>query len=457
MVKDMGFKMKKAKTVDLLNGSILKGIIGFCIPIFIGQLLQQLYNVADAWVVGNYADYNSFAAVSSGGNISFFIIGFLSGLATGGSIIVSKYFGANDKEKLNQSIHSNILFGLICSVFATIIGLIVIPPLLRVMNTPAEVFPYSVQYFRIIFGGIVTTVMYNCCMSVMRAIGDSYHPLLYLFFSSVLNIVLDFILVAGFHMGVSGAAIATVVSQGISALFCLVHLCCFYKDIKLVPSRVFKWHGDIMGQIIYQGLPMGIQNSVISIGNMVVQKNINAFGPFAMSGIGAYVKVEGFVFIPIMSISMAMPTYISQNLGAKKYDRAKKGAYISTIIGVILAEITGFLFLAFDEEILRFFVDSDEIIQYGLMHIHVVALFYFLLAYSHIAAGIMRGCGKSIVPMITMLCFWCVIRIIYVTIAISMIPKFTTISFCYPLTWACSSIVFTIWLFTSDWTHAFEK
>ena len=448
---------KQTKTVDLLNGSISKGIIQFCIPIFMGQLLQQLYNAADAWILGNFADNNSFAAVSSGGSISFLIIGFLSGLGTGGSIVVSRYFGSGDRDNLDKAIHSNILFGIICSVIATIIGLLGNEPILHIMNTPKEVLPYSIVYFRIIFGGVVTTVMYNCCMSVMRALGDSYHPLLYLLFSSVLNIGLDYLLVAGFGMGVAGAAIATVFSQGVSAVCCLVHMCCFYDEFRLVPARIFRWHRSILYQIMRNGVPMGIQNSVISIGNMVVQTNINAFGPYAMAGMGAYSKVEGFVFIPIMSISMAMPTYISQNLGAKKYDRARKGARFGTIVGVILAEVTGFIFIAFDKPILRFFVDSDEIVRYGVMHLHVVAFFYCLLAYSHITAGIMRGCGKSIVPMVTMLGFWCVVRITYVTCAIRLVPKFTTISWCYPLTWSCSTIVFTIWLLTSDWTHAFEK
>ncbi len=198
---------------------------------------------------------------------------------------------------------------------------------------------------------------------------------------------------------------------------------------------------------------MGVQNSVISIGNMVVQTNINSFGPNAMSGMGAYSKVEGFVFIPIMGISMAIPTFISQNLGAKQYDRAKKGALLGVVIGVILSELVGVLFIMFDRLILSFFIDEASVIQYGLMHVHVVALFYCLLAYSHLTAGIMRGCGKAIVPMITMLSIWCVIRIIYVTIAIQIIPKFTTISWCYPLTWTLSSIVFTIWLLKNDWTH----
>ena len=444
---------KKSRKVDLLSGSIVKGMISFCIPIFIGQLLQQLYNAADAWVLGNYADNYSFAAVSSGGNISFFIIGFLTGLGAGGGIVVSRYYGEKDRKALDTAIHSDILFGLICSVLATVLGLVLIPQLLRIMNTPAEVMPYSLLYFRIIFGGITASVMYNCCMSVMQAIGDSFHPLLYLIFSSILNVVLDFVLVAHFNMGVAGAAIATVFSQGVSAVLCLIHMSCFYKEFRLVPAHIFRWNGKVLGQILEQGLPMGVQNSVISIGNMVVQTNINSFGPNAMSGMGAYSKVEGFVFIPIMGISMAIPTFISQNLGAKQYDRAKKGALLGVVVGVILSELVGVLFIMFDRLILRFFIDEESVIQYGLMHVHVVALFYCLLAYSHLTAGIMRGCGKAIVPMITMLSIWCVIRIIYVTIAIQIIPKFTTISWCYPLTWTLSSIVFTIWLLKNDWTH----
>lgn len=446
----------KSKSIDLLNGSIGKGMFQFCIPLFMGQLLQQLYNIADAWVVGNFAESNAFAAISSGGALSFFIVGFFGGMGAGGGIIISRYFGAGDDENIRKSIHSNVLFALICSVIATLIGIVFVPVMLRIIDTPAEVLPYSLTYFNIYFGGISTIVLYNVFMNIMRSVGDSYHPLLYLLFSSVLNVVLDVILVAGFHKGVVGAAVATVVSQGISALLCFIRLIRINDNTGIVIKEIFRWHPRMMREILVQGLPMGLQNSVISIGNIVVQKNINAFGPHAMNGMGAYSKIEGFVFLPITSISMAIPTFISQNLGARKYDRAVKGARMSVIAGVVLAETIGLIYYLFADTALGWFIKNPEDISYGHMQVAVCAFFYCLLAYSHCAAGIMRGAGKSIVPMVTMLTFWCGVRIIYVTTAIHFIPKFTTISWCYPLTWACSSIVFTIWLFVSDWPHAYD-
>lgn len=449
--------MNKSKSVDLLNGSISGGIIRFCIPIFLGQLLQQLYNIADAWVVGNFCDNNAFAAISGGGSLSFFILGFFGGMGAGGGIVVSRYFGAGDKENLSRAIHANVLFGLICSLVATLLGLLLVPKLLLLTDTPADVMPYSLLYFNILFGGIVTTVMYNTLMSVMRSVGDSFHPLMYLLISSVLNIGLDILMVAVFDWGVAGAATATVIAQGVSVLPCFIRLLRMKDGTGIKISKIFVWSGDMMKQILIQGLPMGLQNSVISIGNMVVQKNINAFGAFAMSGMGAYAKVEGFVFLPITSISMAIPTFISQNLGASKYDRAKKGARFGIFMGVILAELIGVVFLLSSKSILGFFVDSPEAIEYGNMHVHVVALFYFLLAFSHCAAGVMRGAGKAIIPMITMLAFWCAFRIVYVTTAIHFRPIFTTISSCYPITWSLSSLVFIIWLLTKDWTRSFEK
>ncbi|MBR6381894.1 MAG: MATE family efflux transporter [Lachnospiraceae bacterium] len=446
----------KNKAVNLLEGSIAKGIISFCIPLFVGQLLQQLYNIADAWVVGNFAEHNAFAAVSSGGSLCFFVVGFFGGLGAGGGIVISRYFGAGDEENLRGAIHGNVLFALICCVLATAAGLYLIPKMLLLVDTPPEVLPYSLQYFTIFFGGISTMILYNTFMNIMRSLGDSYHPLLYLLFSSLLNIGLDLLFVAVFGFGAKGAAYATIIAQAVSALLCFVRLLRMPGSTRVVPREIFRWNGRIMKQIVLQGLPMGVQNSVISIGNIVVQKNINSFGASAMSGMGAYFKLEGFVFLPINAISMGIPTFISQNLGARKYDRAKKGARFGILTGVLTAELIGLLFLLVAEQSIRFFVNDPAAIEFGRMHVGVVTFFYGLLAYSHCAAGVMRGAGKPIVPMITMLTFWCGVRVIYVTTAIHFVPKLTTVSWCYPITWSCSSIVFTLWLLLRDWTHAYE-
>lgn len=450
-----GMHRKQKEPVNLTEGAIVKGLFSFAVPLFLGQLLQQFYNMADAWVIGNFADNASFAAVSSAGNICFLIIGFFNGIAVGGGVIISKYFGAQDKESVERSIHTNFLFGILSSVFSTVIGFFLAPQLLVWMKTPANVLPQSLTYFRIYFAGVSTIIMYNIGMSIMRALGDSLHPLYYLILSSIVNIVLDLVFVAVFHWGVAGAAIATVIAQGLSAILCIVRMC--RRPEYLFSFRKLRFHRDIMQEVINQGLPTGIQNAVISIGNIVIQSNINSFGEYAMSGVGAYSRLEGFVFLPIMSMSMALPTFISQNLGAKKYERAKKGAAVGIISGVVIAELLGFVFFVQTENLLRIFVDTPQAIAFGTIHAQTVCFFFCLLAFSHCAAGVMRGCGKSIVPMITMLAFWCGFRILYVTVALRFIPVFRTISAAYPITWACSSVVFAVCLMKSDWTHAFEK
>lgn len=446
----------KAKNLDLTKGSIVQDILIFTLPILLGQLLQQLYNLADAWVVGNFADNDAFAAVSSGGSLTFLVIGFFNGIAIGGGVIISRYFGAGDESNVERAIHTNFLFGILASILSTVIGLLLTPHMLVWMNTPDSVMPSSLVYFRIYFAGVATVIMYNICMSIMRSLGDSVHPLYYLAISSVTNVVLDLLFVAVFHWGVAGAAIATVFSQGLSCVLCIIRMCRI-KDYTRLNFSKLKFYPDMMKEVIAQGLPTGVQNSMISIGNLVVQSNINAFGAYAMSGHGAYSKIEGVVFLPITCMSMALPTFIGQNLGAREYKRAKKGALFGILFGVIFAEVIGFVLRAVGPTALRFFTTSEEAIQYGIIQIGITYLFFGLLAFSHCSAGVLRGCGKAVVPMITMLTFWCGVRILYVTVAIRIWPVYNTIAWAYPLTWSLSSIVFLIFLLRSDWTHAFEK
>lgn len=450
-------KEKKKAAVDLTNGSIVKGMVSFAVPVFFGQLLQQLYNMADAWVVGNFANNDAFAAVSSAGSLIFLITGFFSGIAIGGGVVISRYVGAEDKTMIQRSIHTNFLFGIVASLLSTLLGVLLVPKLLVWMKVPESVMPDSQMYFSIYFAGVSTVIMYNVGMAILRALGDSIHPLYYLAISSVTNVVLDLLFVAVFHWGVAGAAVATVISQGLSAVLCIIQMCRIKDETTRLDFKKIKFYKNIMGEVIRQGLPTGIQNSVISIGNMVVQTNINSFGAFAMSGHGAYAKIEGLVFMPITSMSMTLPTFISQNLGAGKPDRAKKGAAFGIISGMVLAEAVGVLCYFGSKYALRMFVDVPEAIAFGEIHAKVVSLFFFLLAFSHCAAGVLRGCGKAIVPMITMLSFWCGVRIIYVTQALKVVWEYKTIAWAYPLTWSLSSIVFLIFLLKSDWANAWQK
>ncbi len=449
-------KQKSKDVVNLTEGSVAKGILAFAVPIFWGQLLQQFYNMVDAWVIGNYADNASFAAVSSAGNLIFLIVGFFNGIAVGGGVVISKYFGAKDEEHVEYAIHTNFLFGILASIVSTIVGVLLVPTILRWMGTPDNVLPQSLAYFRIYFGGVSTVIMYNICMSIMQAVGDSRHPLYYLIFSSIINMILDMILVAGFHTGVTGAAAATVLSQGISVALCVFRMC-RGKDRAKLDFKKLRIHPDIIREVISQGIPTGVQNSVISIGNIVIQSNINSFGEYAMSGIGAYSRIEGIVFLPIMSMSMALTTFISQNLGARKYDRAKKGALFGIASGVIIAELIGLVIFFGISPLLRIFVNAPEAIAFGKIHARTVSLFFCILSFSHCAAGVIRGCGKSVVPMIGMLLSWCALRIIYVTVALKIIPEFRMIACAYPITWSVTTVIFSIFLLKTDWTHSFER
>lgn len=444
------------KGISLSEGPIVQGILSFALPIFLGQLLQQLYNLADAWVIGNFAPDEAFAAVSTGGNLTFLITGFFNGMAMGGGVIISRYFGAKDEEDVSKAIHTTFFFGLIVSVLSTLAGTLLAPWLLHLLNTPDDVLPYSLTYFRIYFGGVSTVILYNICMAIMRALGDSLHPLYYLIFSSLTNVVLDLLLVAVFPFGVAGAAVATVITQGLSVLLCLRRMT-RVKDSTRLDFKKLKIHWDMMRQVIGQGFPTGVQNAVISIGNLVIQSNINAFDKYAMAGQGAYARIEGVVFLPITAISMALSTFVSQNLGAREYGRAKKGAAFGIVTGVALAEMVGIVFLVFAKSLLGIFIDNPESLEFGLIHVRVAAPFYCLLAFSHCAAGILRGCGKAVVPMVSMLLFWCVTRVIYVTVALQFFPVYATIPWAYPITWTLSSILFAGFLLRTDWTHTFER
>jgi putative MATE family efflux protein len=317
------------------------------------------------------------------------------------------------------------------------------------------VLPNSIIYFRVYFAGSLGFVCYNAFVGILQSIGDSRHPLMYLIFSSVLNVGLDLLFIAVLGYGVGAAALATAISQFASALLCLRRLLREQGPYRVVPAKI-KFHKAMMGRIISNGLPAGIQNSIIALANVVVQSNINAFGSNAMAGCGSYSKVEGFGFLPITCFAMALTTFISQNLGARQYDRVKKGSRFGILCSVSIAELIGIMVYTLAPILIRAFNDDPAVIEYGMAQARTVTLFYFLLAFSHCMAAIFRGAGKSIVPMLVMMVCWCIIRVTYITIAVHFIPKITTVFWAYPLTWCLSSILFIIYYFKGNWLHAYE-
>ena len=443
-------------TKIMTEGKVKKLILQFAIPIFFSQLFQQLYNTADSLIVGRYLGKGPLAAVSSSGPLIFLLVSFFTGTAAGAGVVISRYFGAKDEERVGRAVHTNVAFGLVAGLVVTVIGVAFTPAILKIMKTDPSVLPDSIAYFRYYFLGVLANVMYNIFTSIMNAVGDSRRPMVYLIFSSVLNILLDLLFIGVFHLGVAWAAIATTISQLVSALLCLKRLLKKGTVYQVSFGKV-RFHRDMLQEILKYGLPTGVQNSVIGLANVILQSNINSFGEDAMAGYGSYVKLEGFAFLPITCFSMAMTTFIGQNLGAGQYDRAKEGARFGIVMSLLLAETIGLIMFLFVPSLIKMFNADPEVVRLGTRQGRTEALFYFLLAFSHIIAGICRGAGKGIVPMIIMLSVWCVFRILYITVMMHFVHGIGLIYWAYPLTWGISSVIYLFYYLKSDWVHGYGR
>ena len=443
-------------TMDMTRGKPWRLITAFAIPVLLSQVFQQLYNTADALIVGRFLGDEALAAVSSSGTLIFLIISFFTGMSMGASVTISRYFGAGDYARVSRAIHTNVLLAILCGIVLTVFGVALTPTFLRWMGTDPDVLPEAISYFRYYFFGILAVVMYNTCKGIMNALGDSRRPLYYLILSSLVNIVLDLLFIAVFHWGVWSAAAATTISQAVSMVLCLIHLT-KKGTIYQVRLRDLRLDREMLGQIFRYGLPSGVQNSVIGFANVIVQSNINSFGKLARAAYGAYYKLEGFAFLPVTSFTMALTTYVSQNLGAGEYDRAKKGSRFGIITSLLLAELIGVLMYLFAPQLTAIFTETPEVIALGVEQARTISLFYCLLAFSHAVASVCRGAGKAFVPMTIMLVFWCVVRITYITTVMHFVHDIQYIYWAYPITWSLSSIVYLIYYHFSDWVHGFEK
>ena len=441
---------------SLTEGPIWKGLLLFALPVFLGQVFQQLYNAFDSWCVGFFIGDDALAAVSSSGSLIFMMVSFFNGLAMGAGVVIARYFGARDFESVRRTMHTAVAFGLCTGTALTFAGTTLTPIILGWMGTPANVLPQSISYFRYYFCGAIFTVMYNIFVGIHHAIGDSRHPLYYLIFSTFVNVLLDLLFVGALGLGVGSAAVATTISQGISAILCCTHLVKLKEPYRL-QLKCIRFYKKNLLEIIRFGLPSAIQNSVIAMANVFVQSNINSFGSAAMAGCGSYSKLEGFAFLPVTCFAQGLSTFTGQNLGAKQHDRVKKGVGFGIICSCTMAEVVGILSYVFAPQLISIFADAEESIAYGTMHMRTISLFYCLLAFSHCIAGIMRGAGKATVPMFTMLACWCFVRVSYITVALKFVNKLTTISWAYPLTWALSSVIFLIYFLKADWIHNFDR
>ncbi len=445
-----------SQNLDMTQGSIWKSMVSFAVPVFLGQLFQQLYNTADSVIVGQFVGKDALAAVASSGNLILMMTGFFIGLSVGAGVVISRYFGAKDYERVETAIHTDVAFGAVCGILLTVIGVILTPKILVLMKTPEDVLPVSTLYFRIYFIGSFSTIMYNTLTGILQAVGDSRTPLFYLMISSVTNVALDLVFVGLFSFGVAGAAIATVISQTVSAVLCFIKLIRSKGPERLYFRRIrFDW--PMLKAIMNQGIPSGVQNSIISIANVVIQSNINAFGSDAMAGCGSYSKLEGFVFLPISSFALAITTFIGQNLGAGEHERAKHGARFGIFCAMALAVAIGAVIYISGPSLIKIFNDDPAVVEIGVTEIRILSPFYFALAFANGVSSVMRGAGRAKVPMYTMLACWCIIRVAYVTVAVRFFPVITTVFWAYPITWMLSCVVFLTYYIKVDWVHSFEK
>lgn len=442
--------MKRTQSTDLIHGSIAKSIFWFSIPLLVGNLFQQLYNTFDSYVVGNYVSKQALAAVGASSPIINMLIGFFMGLATGAGVIIAQYYGAGDTQRLKKAVHSSAALTIVMSMLLTVIGLCGTNTLLHAVGTPSDVFPESSTYLSIYFLGITFTLIYNMGSGILRAIGDSKRPLYFLIVASMINVVLDFIFVKYLGFGVAGAGYATLIAQAISSIMVVYVLMKTEDEHKLVLKQI-RFDFPILKKIVLVGLPTGLQQSIVSLSNLIVQSYINAFGSSVVAGYSASIRIDGFVNLPLQSFNMAVTTFVGQNIGAKEYERVKKGSKITMFMTMAVIATISVLLYFFGKSFIAIFNSETDVVEAGRLMQLAFVPFYILLPISQITAGVLRGAGKSSVPMYIMVFNFVVLRQIYLVI----ITKFTSDVFYvflgWPLTWITSAIMFIIYYNKVDW------
>lgn len=439
----------------MTEGVIWKELLLFSIPLLLGNLFQQLYNAVDSMVVGQNLGAQALAAVGSSGPVINLLISFFQGISVGAGVIISRYFGARNNNAMSDAIHTSLGFTFLAGIALTFIGIAFSPLILTWIGTPADVMDNSILYLRIYFAGILSVMLYNMCSGILRAVGDSKNPLYFLILSSLTNVVLDIVFIVYLHMGIAGAAWATLLSQTLSAILTLLLLCKSKQEYR-VEIRKIHCKKDVLFGIIRLGLPSGIQNAIVSFSNVIVQSNINAFGSLAMAGCGAYTKIDGFAILPVMSFSMAFTTFISQNMGAQKLERVKKGAKTGIFMSVTTTICISMLLFLFGPQLLSIFSNDTKVIEYGLYMLHVLVPGYIFLALSHALAGIVRGAGITTVPMIVMVCCWCGLRMIWILGSVPIFHDIGVVFLGWPITWIASAIWLYIYYKKGNWIYSYS-
>ena len=427
--------------MDMTQGSVSMHLIRFSLPLLAGNIFQQLYNTVDTWVVGNYVSNEAFSAVGTVGPVVNMLIGFFTGLASGAGVVISQFYGAKRQDQVRESVHTAITMTLILGVLFTALGLWMTPYMLRFMKTPNDVLPQSTAYLNIYFSGILGLMIYNMGAGILRAVGDSRRPFHFLVVCAVLNIALDLAFVLGFGMGVEGVALATILSQAMSAVLVILTLLRTESCIRL-RLRSLRLHWNILKKIIFIGIPAAIQMAITSFSNVFVQSYINHFGADCMSGWTAYSKIDQLLFLPMQTLGLAATTFVGQNLGSGQVDRAKKGVRtaVCLALGVTLVLIAGVIY-PFASSLVTFFNQKPEVVEYGTLFLHWISPFYLLCCFNQVYGASLRGAGHSRQTMVIMLGSFVVFRQIYLFVMANYISNTVLpIAMSYPAGWfLCSA------------------
>ena len=441
---------RSRRETNMTEGSISRHLIDFAMPLLIGNIFQQLYNTVDTWVVGNYVSNEAFSAVGTVGPIINMLIGIFMGLASGAGVVISQYYGARRDQEVSDTVHTSMMMTLILAAVFTFLGIFIAPAMLHMMKTPDNVFPESLAYLRIYFGGIVGLMVYNMGAGILRAVGDSQRPFYFLIVSAIIHTILDLVFVLVFHMGVEGVAWATVIAQVVSAILTMYVLMRAHSSIRVNLSQL-KIHMAEMKKIIRVGIPAAIQMAITSFSNIFVQSYINYFGADCMSGWTAYAKIDQLILLPMQSLALSSTTFVGQNLGANLPERAAKGIRVSLLLSVIATVVLMIPVLIFARPLVGFFNAKPEVVEYGATLLMWMSPFYVLCCVNQIYAGALRGAGNSKAPMIIMLASFVVFRQIYLYVMANFISnEIIPIAMGYPAGWLiCSAATLIYYKHTS--------
>ncbi len=440
----------KKRDVDMTEGNIVRHLIIFAIPLLLGNLFQQLYNTVDAWCVGNFASNEAYSAVGNVGPVVNMLIGTFMGLSSGAGVVISQFYGAKQFDKVRKAVHTAIALTLLLSAVFTVLGITMTPFMLKLMKMPDEVFSEAKTYLTIYFSGVTGLLIYNMGAGILRAVGDSKRPFIYLFAAAVTNTFLDILFVAVFKMGVRGVAIATIIAQGISAMLVIITLLRSDSYIR-VHIKEIRMSAEQIKLIMRVGIPAALQMAITAFSNVFVQSYVNFFGVDCMSGWSTYIKLDQFMFLPMQSVSLAATTFMGQNLGIGNVDRAKKGVRVASCMALICTAIIMLPLVIFSPFFAGIFNDKPEVIEYSTLLLRWMSPFYLLCCFNQVYSAALRGAGNSRVPMIIMLCSFVVFRQIYLFVMANFIcNEIIPIAMGYPAGWALCSALTLIYYKKTD-------